>query len=463
MAFPASDLENAPLLLDSLGTFWSAHAQRDSLEVLLETQGALHQSLVRDLQEWRDSWSIYGLSLSREYFMEKVTLSEAARGRYAVRYGDGYEFGESTFFFGGSETDFPAWEVSNWVSCASIMSEDFSIVLVEGVDFFIDKELGLLVFNEDPFHDNAFSSYVSDTEERTVTLWASRLRTIYAPSRRMVSRLFGCLIPQDAEGSSLLDYMHYLSLGGPTWLPTLRALASCWGVTVPDGGEIVQSISTYNERLLIVTDRAVHARHADAVPLVEVGDTLTLGQNIADDFQWWRNRGQTTPEWLTYLDVPDGILLDGLDGDFRFSDASVPLVVTEEDDRTRVSWALDGSTGDEEEFWDLVHSRGIAQGTPLAQFLDVREDAEDDPTEHSLPDTVNPLAFLLQNLLRCGVTFLRLRKECRLSTPRLYDSTPVLASLLPSHALLWVLVEDDDSQRWQALNRFPTNAEVWEG
>ena len=110
-------------------------------------------------------------------------------------------------------------------------------------------------------------------------------------------------------------------------------------------------------------------------------------------------------------------------GDLVFENREVPLrVITSHPTKyTYVYFDLNGHPADVKQFFDEVHARGIelAQnqnachppikkiGT-LAQILDKRKYAETEPQPEHLPATINPLRFLLENVLRNNVFVVRI-------------------------------------------------------
>jgi hypothetical protein len=85
-----------------------------------------------------------------------------------------------------------------------------------------------------------------------------------------------------------------------------------------------------------------------------------------------------------------------------FTNALTPVVVTTVSGRTKVTWSLGGASGDVTTFWNTVHSNGIAgSNKTLAQLMDLRPQPQStDPDVNSLPSQVNPLDFMVKNVLR---------------------------------------------------------------
>lgn len=121
---------------------------------------------------------------------------------------------------------------------------------------------------------------------------------------------------------------------------------------------------------------------------------------------------------LDALALDRGFLSACFYGDLVFENKVVPLVVdtAHPTGYTYVSFEVSGVPADVQRFFDEVHYRGITaaeSATPLcppgyprytlAQFLDSRKQPSGEPTAAHLPTTVNPLRFLVENVLRNNV------------------------------------------------------------
>jgi len=110
-------------------------------------------------------------------------------------------------------------------------------------------------------------------------------------------------------------------------------------------------------------------------------------------------------------------------GDLVFENRQVPLeVITDHPlGYTYLKFKLGGFPADAERFFDEIHARGVAaaeaapqpcvdgrrRGT-LAQLLDKRVNPFAEPTAENLPRTINPLQFLVENVLRNNVFVVRI-------------------------------------------------------
>lgn len=127
---------------------------------------------------------------------------------------------------------------------------------------------------------------------------------------------------------------------------------------------------------------------------------------------------------LTALALDGGYLSACFYGDLVFDNTTVPLeiITNHPSTYTYVRFKLGGFPADVDQFFDEIHLRGIAaanapkdqcdenrrrQGT-LAHLLDSRVQPATEPTAAHLPATVNPLQFLVENVLRNNVFVVRI-------------------------------------------------------
>jgi len=100
------------------------------------------------------------------------------------------------------------------------------------------------------------------------------------------------------------------------------------------------------------------------------------------------------------------------------SPVSLPLTVYS--GPVKVTWPLGSTEEVEQLFWDTVHTNGSVTGGYLSHYLDIRstnttyrlESDNDEPQVWNLPATINPLQFLLSNLLRGSVMLVRAQSDC---------------------------------------------------
>jgi hypothetical protein len=250
------------------------------------------------------------------------------------------------------------------------------------------------------------------------------------------------------------------------------ALAAICGIPVTvDPHETVEVIRYDNHGLFIATDRNIYRFGYRATPVVTVGQRLLAGSYLVRGFdvsefytgnsyipadntqqvvcqgvnatilETTENADLTTEfdedivlnlETLTCRRVRQDISALALDagflsacfyGDLVFENKDVPLEINTAHPSgfTYVKFGLGGLPADVEHFFNELHIRGMQfalqppdpcrpsrrQGT-LAQILDTRVQPETQPTAAHLPQTINPLKFLVENVLRNNVFVVRI-------------------------------------------------------
>jgi hypothetical protein len=237
-----------------------------------------------------------------------------------------------------------------------------------------------------------------------------------------------------------------------------------------DPHETIEVVEEDSRGVFIATDRNVYRFAAGVTPLVAEGQTITAGTalvrgvdvreffvgneyartqeggpvyrqsgedflspdsqdyltNESEDYLIL-NSAETCParkKELTALALDSGFLAACFYGDLTFENKRVPLTVNtaHRTGYTYVSFPVSGHPADAKHFFDEIHDRGIALaekekddclpahkklGT-LAHILDFRKYAETEPKAQNLPTHINPLKFLIENVLRNNVFVVRI-------------------------------------------------------
>lgn len=249
------------------------------------------------------------------------------------------------------------------------------------------------------------------------------------------------------------------------------ALSAICGIPLTvDQHETIEEIFYDSHGLFIASDKNVYRFAADAEPLVSVGMRTTAGTQLVRCFEVRElftfntyklpeddnlvpvtdattnlvtqlfepinteayedvilNTGAnqtTTRKDLLGLAVDRGFLSACFLGDLLFENKLVPLEVdvNHPTGYTYLRFGLGGFPADVQQFFDELHARGIeaaemAQdpchppgrrtGT-LAHILDTRIQPNSEPGPEHLPDVINPMRFLIENVLRNNVFVVRI-------------------------------------------------------
>jgi hypothetical protein len=269
--------------------------------------------------------------------------------------------------------------------------------------------------------------------------------------------------------------------------------------------EIVELVDNDARGLLIVTDKAVYRFAEHAVPRVAIGQKLTAGAPLVHGIDVheffvgntylkdsasgvvccpppndvltsnaWESLSTETDDDLLIdpntescqparrniaaLALDSGFLSSCFYGDLVFENKTVPLEVDTSHPQgyTYVKFRVGGYPADVQRFFDEVHARGMqaaelrkAQpecapklkiGT-LAHLLDKRANPATEPTAAHLPKTINPLRFLVENVLRNNVFVVKISVSALgLNHLGLYNIRH-LRQLLPPQTAMIVIFE----------------------
>lgn len=263
--------------------------------------------------------------------------------------------------------------------------------------------------------------------------------------------------------SSLID-------GGASAKNLDLALSAICGIPLTtEPQETIEEIFYDSRGLFIASDKNVYRFAACAEPLVQVGTKTTAGTQLVrcfevrelftfNTYKLPEDTGlvpvtETPTNLVTQIfepittesdadvivstDLTDGnrkeLLGLSMDrgflaacflGDLLFENKQVPLEVdtNHHTGYTYVKFGLGGFPADVQQFFDELHYRGIEaaeeakdpchppgrrKGT-LAHILDTRVQPETEPTEEHLPAIINPMRFLIENVLRNNVFVVRI-------------------------------------------------------
>jgi len=245
------------------------------------------------------------------------------------------------------------------------------------------------------------------------------------------------------------------------------ALSAITGIPLALDHEQVEVIRTDRQGLFIATDKNIYRFHCDAEVVVSEGQVITPGTYLiagltvsefftsstykeidnenelvctvkpevllaTSDYETMvtettgedilvsveQKDCQKIKKDLTQLALDSGFLLQCFWGDLVFENKEVPLEVQEQHESgyTFVRFGLGGFPADVDRFFEELHARGVYEvenppedckgkkprGT-LARVLDRRKNLTSEPTADTLPSKINPLRFLIENVLRNNV------------------------------------------------------------
>lgn len=451
------ELELARTLYVSLGGYWSGvFPGRDQVERLCRSMTDTFMQVVDQVDDAVSCIHRESVPLRQRRRWARLTLkqSEMQRTLSTLRYGDGTaDYGSPSTFYGEQrDLGLPSYPFPADASCDVIVSRMTSpgLVLVRGVDFAI--ETGRVVFLRDPLLNNAVAlrpvfdgeGNVVDTEGQ---LWLFRPTYDINLVRDHVGFMVDASLPSTAQGREIANAILDGISGGTATAQLIRAVAAAVdSPVVLQDGEVVATIASDSAGQFVATGQQIYRCSPASTITVQVGDVLRAGDPLTDAFTLVELNTGNVPAWLQTLSLGDGLLADTVAGDITFPNRDVATTVTvDSDGYTRLEFPVGGTPAAVASFWRAFHARGreavAAGGKTLAMLLDRRPVPVGQPTAASLPSSINPLAFLIQNILRANSAILRLRPASFGPAGVGIGALKSLRRIAPPHTYLFTVVE----------------------
>lgn len=451
--FPSSDFDSRDALISVVGGFWQGvYGGTDLVSSLTYAAGQIEEQTHRDLLALAQSVGRFSLPLYKKRTWFELKLRETGRNVADAaalrldgsrRIDDGFEIGDQR------SRGLYVWQLDPKIKDTSLILNTTSgaaLTLVDGLDFFIAEE-GLW-FVSDPFQNDAFEVDVifegGEPVDRELTLWLYDVSLDYDNVYYQFGYALGVKLPTSGPYKELVNALFDSLVEGSTSRALENGIEALADIELAKETETVTHVITDAASVVVVTDKNAYRYKAGVTVLVAPGDTLRGGQAIIDAVRIYEfNRGQV-PDAIQSLAVGKGFLGAGYHQDLIFRNKIVPLDVEPDvDGFTKVSFSVEGRADDVEAFWNDVHARGVAKGETLAMLMDQRPESArtSQPTAIALPSTVNPLAFLLQNIFRNNVIVAILRPQSFGPDALSVSRASFLRRVIPPQTACIVLVE----------------------
>jgi len=483
--YPGSDFDRSRNLIAALGSFWArTYTGVDQVHSYVDATAHVANQTYHNLLETIESLSRFDVPLFHTEKLSPLVLKKSERNSARTtiaRFDRGNEVFNNNNLRFDTAADVPFFSFplpSALVDVTQLFNRiTFPTgVLVKNVDFLIDLERGAIIFVKDPFDNPVFTKRpaTDSGDDEELTLWSFCGQFDYDNVFNQFAYAVGIKLRTSQGYKDLTNaVISGLVEGGATAAVIDSAISAICGLPISVGPvETVERVDNDYRGLLIVTDKAVYRFPENAVPRVEVEQTITAGtplvygvdvheffvgntyarpdenavlccpppNNILTSNAWETLTTETEEELLVdpndeqcqpvrktlaALALDSGFLSSCFYGDLVFENRNVPLEVNtqHESGYTYVKFRLGGYPADVEYFFDEVHARGVAAaelrktqpdcapklkiGT-LAHLLDKRVNAATEPTANQLPKTINPLRFLVENVLRNNVFVVRI-------------------------------------------------------
>jgi hypothetical protein len=346
-----------------------------------------------------------------------------------------------------------------------------TVALMKNADFIVDTNNNALVFADNPFENDGYARRKTDANDTEITLWAFSNKFDYDYVFEQFAYAVGIRLRSSDGYKELMNAVITGLIDGGAATKTLEtAISAICGIPLALEHETVDVVRLDRHGLFIATDKTVYRFNENAEPVVVPGQVLRPGNYLVRGFEvseFFLGNTYSSPDSaeqvicqiqpdtvlatdnyeilateadedlalilqretcsrvrkdLSQLALDAGFLAACFWGELVFENREVPLeVITDHPSGyTYVKFGVGGLPADVEYFFDEIHQRGIARrqqqetcpptqirGT-LAHVLDYRKNIEFEPTPETLPKTINPLRFLVENVLRNNVFVVRI-------------------------------------------------------
>ncbi len=473
--YPATDFDRSKRLLSLLGSHWSeVYAGRYQVESFLlawaqEAKQSTINLLEAQASDNRRTVPVYHIDQQYQLILKESERNESSAS--ILSYGDGAYYGNqpgtgALYTYGRpadlGRHDFPLPAGLTEVPAIFNRITAPSAVLLDGIDYTVDVDKGLISFTKNPFDDGRFGTTLNldadgETTDRELVMWLFRSGWDLGQTYRHWGYLVGARQDSSHEYRELVNAALDGLLEGGTTKNVLGIMSAICDVPlVKEDQETVEAIFTDHHGLAIVTDKNAYRFKAGATTLVAVGDVVERGESLTDTLSIAEiNRG-TVPSWLIGLAIGPEFVNPSYTHGLVFLNEETPVdVELEVNGYTKVSWALGGDPDTVAQYWADVHAAGVGADTrlsdaeraaynhptTLAHMLDVRDAPTTQPTAASLPAAINPLSFLIENLFRNNVFLIRIKTRYLGENSLDLANARHITRLIPPHTSCIVVTE----------------------
>jgi hypothetical protein len=478
--YPGNIYDRVDGLLGALGSFWSDTYQgRQQVRDLVEAKAIMETQTLQDFRELLEAASRYKVPILHRENWYPLWIRRSTRNNLDVsslRYDEGAQYDAGYRYDDTPLRPLYRFPVPDELRNAGVLLNRFaapSLVWHHGIDYTLEP--GRITFVNDPFSDPRparqpiYLDGVVVDEELLLWVWRGEFDwdTIYQQFGYVLN-----LRMQSSQGyRNLLNAVFDALVGGTTATQIKTAFSAITGIPLAGAHETVETVTMDSRGRLIITDQTVYRFHPDAAVLVSPGTALVPGQELTDALQFWEFKNGEVPTWLRALSLGKEHLAACFWGELVWENRDVALTVdvNHPSGFTYLSWPLGGHPLDVRKFFDEMHRRGVVEaseaidpcaeeetityavecGDPpllrrrgtLAHRLDSRHTRFGEPTAAALPRTINPLQFLVANILRNNYYVVRVRLAQRGSDALGFEHARAIQRLVPPHTAMIVLVE----------------------
>ena len=480
--FPQTVYDQPKNLLAVLGSWWAdTYAGREEIASLVQGKARIENQSLFNVMELIAAISRFSVPIyhSENWYPLYLLASQRNNAQTSLlRYDAGATFNGSYSYDIPTEKPFHAFPCPATLVSAPLIVNRFTdptLTQNENLDYVLVDNA--IIFRSNPFDDPRVAKrtvYTNGVPTDTEALvWVFQGQFDFDTVYQQFGYAVGLRLKSSAGYRDLLNTVYDAIVGGTTANDIMRGMSAMTGVPlVQEDQETVVDIVADPVNLIIITDLHVYKFGVNAVPTVVVGQKVFRGEALTDALQINELNCGVTPDSLRALAIGQGFLMTCFYSDLVFENREVLLQVITDDPSgyTKLKWDLGGFPLDVEKFFDELHYRGVLEserpidpceegvktiayqrndcnevdviqrkGT-LAHLLDRRENSVDEPKASNLPDTINPLKFLIENVLRNNAFIVRLKPaSAGHNGVGLYNARMLRRLLHPGTALILIV------------------------
>ncbi len=444
-----TELDDARKLLQVVGSLWAeTYAGNELVESLLHAKAQQQAQAHLDLLELIACISRLNVPVfhTENWFLLELKESELNAPNLPIFDGT-YDFTGQISYDVPATTPLFAWPLPTGLSSAKVILNqitDSTLTYTAGIDFFIEP--GVVWLRTNPFSnpDVRISEVFTDNTvtDRIAYLWVYRGQFDWDTVYKQFGYVLGLKLESSRPYKEVINAVYNGLVQGTNAKCVEDFMSAVCDVPLARETETVMYVMTDSQKQWVITDKNAYGFSTKAVVTAAVGDMLSAGDTMTDTLTFYDfNRG-VLPDDVRALSAGRGILPTGYFGDLTFENMSSPVLVGENvDGYTKVEFLISGWPGDIEKFWNDVHSKGVAADDTLAMRLDTRTNKTGQPTAVAIPVKINPLGFLIQNVLRGNAFAIRVKPAAFGPEAPGLHAARLLRKLIPPQTLCLLLVE----------------------
>lgn len=463
--------DNSEFMLRTLGALWSYwYPERDTVKSTLTARGETFYQVYLDLLDLVASKSRFNIPIFKRQNWYMFTVLESQKNasyqlmnlystngltyQYADKPAYGDKLNSKYFSFAVDPTIKRVHAVYNRVI-------NPSLILLDGVDYSLNTEHGIISFSKDPFDDPLVPKRdVLDSSgnvvDREMALWFNLsdwdIQNVY----NQFGYALGIWMESSTFYKEFISAVWDLLVLGPTQSALKFAITALTGVPFAEGNETVVRVISDGSYKHVETDKNVYTFKSTATIIVSAGDELVAGQAMST------SAIIIEPSYGEKLSVVNikGFSLDsslmnpaGLSGPVTFENADVDVMYVGLDvnNKAVVQFSVSGFDKDVANFWSRTHEEGLRIGRTMADVLDTRVIRSTPTTPADLPSTINPFQFVMDHIFLDNLYLIYCKpSEFAVGAPGL-GGLDLLYKYLPAYTTYLIFVEMDSNTDYYSV------------